>query len=135
MAALQIRVFSSALPVRHTSNVQKFRSSAWKKSIPMAVRGQLEEVAAAAGIRETYNETVGGGFGATSPNLLERFNQKIKRRTLVVRIFPDEASCLCLVRAVAAETTRERMEGSCYLNADRLCEQIKPMKNLMTIAA
>ena len=29
-----------------------------------------------------------------STNMLERFNQEIKRRTLVVRIFPDEASCL-----------------------------------------
>ena len=42
-----------------------------------------------------------------STNLLERFNQEIKRRTLVVRIFPDEASCLRLVRAVAAEQHEE----------------------------
>jgi putative transposase len=70
-----------------------------------------------------------------STNLLERFNQEIKRRTLVVRIFPDEASCLRLVRAVAAEQHEEWMEGSRYLNADLLREQIKPMKNLMTIAA
>lgn len=27
--------------------------------------------------------------------MLERFNQEIKRRTLVVRIFPDEASLRC----------------------------------------
>src|SRR5204863_446984 len=37
-----------------------------------------------------------------STNMLERFNQEIKRRTLVVRIFPDQASCLRLIRAVAA---------------------------------
>lgn len=70
-----------------------------------------------------------------STNLLERFNQEIKRRTLVVRIFPDEASCLRLVRAVAAEQHEEWMEGSRYLNADLLREQIKPMKNTMAIAA
>jgi len=70
-----------------------------------------------------------------STNLLERFNQEIKRRTLVVRIFPDEASCLRLVRAVAAEQHEEWMEGSRYLNADLLREQIKPMKNAMAIAA
>jgi len=66
-----------------------------------------------------------------STNLLERFNQEIKRRTLVVRIFPDEASCLRLIRAVASEQHEEWMEGSRYLNADLLREQIKPMKSMM----
>jgi transposase-like protein len=32
-------------------------------------------------------------------NLLERQNQKLKRRTRVVRVFPDEGSCLRLVTA------------------------------------
>jgi len=70
-----------------------------------------------------------------STNLLERFNQEIKRRTLVVRIFPHEASCLRLVRAVAAEQHEAWMEGSRYLNTDLLREQIKPMKTTMAIAA
>lgn len=70
-----------------------------------------------------------------STNLLERFNQEIKRRTLVVRIFPDEASCLRLVRAVAAEQHEEWMEGSRYLNADLLREHLKPTKTPMAIAA
>ncbi len=60
-----------------------------------------------------------------STNLLERFNQEIKRRTLVVRIFPNEASCLRLIRAIAAETHEEWMEGSRYLNMDLFKEQIK----------
>ena len=60
-----------------------------------------------------------------STNMLERFNQEIKRRTLVVRIFPDEASCLRLVRALAAEKHEEWMEGSRYLNMTRLREQLK----------
>lgn len=68
-----------------------------------------------------------------STNLLERFNQEIKRRTLVVRIFPDEASCLRLIRAVASEQHEEWMEGSRYLNADLLREPIQPMKT-MTMA-
>jgi putative transposase len=70
-----------------------------------------------------------------STNLLERFNQEIKRRTLVVRIFPDEASCLRLVRAVAAEQHEEWMEGSRYLNAELLREQINSMKERSAIAA
>jgi len=70
-----------------------------------------------------------------STNLLERFNQEIKRRTLVVRIFPDEASCLRLVRAVAAEQHEAWMEGSRYLNADLLREHRKPTKERLAMAA
>jgi putative transposase len=70
-----------------------------------------------------------------STNRLERFNQEIKRRTLVMRIFPDEASGLRLVRAVAAEQHEEWMEASRHLNAELLREQIKPMKTTMAIAA
>jgi len=63
-----------------------------------------------------------------STNLLERFNQEIKRRTLVVRIFPDEASCLRLIRAVAAEQHEEWLEGSRYVNLEPLREQASTMK-------
>ena len=70
-----------------------------------------------------------------STNLLERFNPEIKRRTRVVRIFPDKASGLRLVRAVAAEQHEAGMEGSRDLRADLLREQIKPMKTNLAIAA
>ena len=69
-----------------------------------------------------------------STNLLERFNQEIKRRTLVVRIFPDEASCLRLIRAIAAETHEEWMEGSRYLNMDLFKEQLKKLPALAAAA-
>jgi transposase-like protein len=36
-------------------------------------------------------------------NMLERLNQELKRRTHVVRIFPNAAACLRLVRALAVE--------------------------------
>jgi hypothetical protein len=36
-------------------------------------------------------------------NLLERLNEEIRRRTRVVRIFPNLESCLRLVRALAVE--------------------------------
>ena len=70
-----------------------------------------------------------------STNLLERFNQEIKRRTLVVRIFPGEASCLRLVRAVAAEQHEEWMEGSRYLNTDLLREPLNPTNPALLAAA
>lgn len=60
-----------------------------------------------------------------STNVLERFNQEFKRRTLGVRIFPGEESCQRLVRAVAAEIHEGWMEGSRYLNMGLLREQLK----------
>lgn len=60
-----------------------------------------------------------------STNLLERLNQELKRRTHVVRIFPNEASCLRLVRALASEQDEEWLDGARYLNMDPLREQSK----------
>jgi putative transposase len=60
-----------------------------------------------------------------STNMLERLNEEIKRRTHVVRIFPHEASCLRLVRALAAEYHEEWIEATRYLNMAVLKEHKK----------
>ena len=57
-----------------------------------------------------------------STNLLERFHQEIKRRSLVVRIFPNEPSCLRLVRALAAEQHEEWLDGARYLDMQPLAD-------------
>jgi len=49
-------------------------------------------------------------------NLLERVNQEIKRRTRVVRIFPNQASCLRLVSAILMEISEDWETGKIYLN-------------------
>jgi putative transposase len=60
-----------------------------------------------------------------STNMLERLNEEIKRRTHVVRIFPNRESCLRLVRALAVETHEDWLEASRYINMDLLKEQKK----------
>lgn len=57
-----------------------------------------------------------------STNMLERLNEEIKRRTHVVRIFPNAESCLRLVRALAVETHENWLEAHRYLNMDYLRE-------------
>lgn len=57
--------------------------------------------------------------------MLERLNEEIKRRTHVVRIFPNAESCLRLVRALAVEAHENWLEASRYLNMDDLKEQRK----------
>jgi transposase-like protein len=55
-------------------------------------------------------------------NSLERFNQELKRRTRVVRIFPNREACLRLVTALAVEQSEEWLTGRRYLNMEDLRE-------------
>jgi len=49
-------------------------------------------------------------------NMLERLNREIKRRTRVVTIFPNEASCLRLISAILMEKSEEWQTGRIYLS-------------------
>jgi MFS family permease len=51
-------------------------------------------------------------------NGLERVNRELKRRTRVVGIFPNEASCLRLVSALLMELSEEWETGRAYLTYD-----------------
>ncbi len=48
-------------------------------------------------------------------NGIERLNREILRRTKVVSIFPNEASCLRLISAILVETSDEWESGKTYL--------------------
>jgi putative transposase len=53
-------------------------------------------------------------------NGLERFNQEIKRRSRVIRIFPDRSACLRLVTALAVEQSEEWTTSRRYLDMREL---------------
>jgi len=53
-------------------------------------------------------------------NGLERLNEEIKRRTRVVRIFPNPEACLRLVTALCAEQSDEWVSGRRYLEMSDL---------------
>jgi len=55
-----------------------------------------------------------------STNGLERFNQELKRRTRVVRIFPNTEACLRLVSALCIEQSEEWLAGRVYLDMHKL---------------
>jgi putative transposase len=52
----------------------------------------------------------------------ERLNQEIKRRTRVVRIFPNREACVRLVTALAVEQSEEWVTGRRYLDMEELRE-------------
>lgn len=69
-------------------------------------------------------------------NMLERYNQEIKRRTKVVRIFPNEEAALRLITALASEQTEEWTTGRKYLDMslrDETRAQTKPEAALVLV--
>jgi len=58
-------------------------------------------------------------------NGLERFHEEVRRRTRVIRIFPNQKSCLRLVSALAAEQHDTWVSGKRYLTMEPLYEQIE----------
>jgi len=80
-----------------------------------------------------YRFPLGHHKHVKSTNMLERLNEEIRRRTRVVRIFPNEASCLRLVRALAVETHENWIEAHRYLDMNLLTEHKK--QELMRVAS
>jgi putative transposase len=60
-----------------------------------------------------------------STNMLERINEELKRRTHVIRIFPNAQSCQRLLRALCVEIHEGWIEQHRYLNMDLLKEHRK----------
>ena len=46
--------------------------------------------------------------------MLERLNEELRRRTRVVRIFPNAASCMRLIPALCVETHESWLEDKRY---------------------
>jgi len=70
-----------------------------------------------------------------STNMLERLMEELKRRTYVVRIFPNSASCLRLVRALAAEIHDGWIEADRYLDMSLLEEHKRERLRALADAA
>jgi putative transposase len=106
------QVFAASTPTQARAACQDLADT-WRASHPTVARSLEEEreacfaclafpLAHQARIRTT--------------NGLERFNQELKRRTRVVRIFPNRAACLRLVTALCAEQSEEWVSGRRYLD-------------------
>ena len=64
-------------------------------------------------------------------NGLERFNEEINRRTNVIRIFPNNQSCIRLIGALAMEQSEEWLTGRRYLDMS-LLEEVKQPAMVLT---
>jgi putative transposase len=120
---------------RNLAEAQKDLSawlSRWQKTYPRLCDWVEENIS------ETltfYRLPIGHHKHLKSTNMLERLNEEIKRRTRVVRIFPNTESCLRLIRALAVETHEGWLEEHRYLNMDLLAEHKRELLRQLEEAA
>jgi putative transposase len=95
------------------SVAEKWRKKANEK-VAEHLEEHIEECLSCLAFPESHRRRI------RTTNGLERLNQEIKRRTRVVRIFPNERSCLRLVSALAVEQSEEWITGRRYLDMGEL---------------
>jgi putative transposase len=110
-----------ACPTRQTAlEVAGELADRWRKSHPQVaehIEEHIEECLACLCFPASHRKRI------RTTNGLERFNQEIKRRTRVVRIFPNREACLRLVTALCVEQSEEWVTGRRYLDMGELAEQ------------
>lgn len=92
----------------------------WRASHPRVaehLEEHIEECLSCLAFPESHRRRI------RTTNGLERLNQEIKRRTRVIRIFPNREACLRLVTALAVEQSEEWLTGRRYLDMRELEEQ------------
>ena len=99
-----------------SSVAEKWRKKGNEK-VACHIEEHLEECLSCLSFPESHRRRI------RTTNGLERLNQEIKRRTRVVRIFPNRGACLRLVSALAVEQSEEWVTGRRYLDMRELKEQ------------
>jgi putative transposase len=107
-----------ACPTRETAlEVAGELADRWRESHPQVaehIEEHIEECLACLSFPASHRKRI------RTTNGLERLNQEIKRRTRVVRIFPNREACLRLVTALVVEQSEEWVSGRRYLNMEEL---------------
>jgi putative transposase len=95
---------------------RRWRGKGYEK-VACHIEENIEECLACLSFPEGHRRRI------RTTNGQERLNQEIKRRTRVVRIFPNPEACLRLVTALAVEQSEEWVTGRRYLDMRDLEEQ------------
>ena len=98
-----------------SSVAQKWREKGQEK-IACHIEEHIEECLSCLSFPESHRRRI------RTTNGQERFNQELRRRTRVVRIFPNREACLRLVSALAVEQSEEWVTGRRYLDMEELRE-------------
>ncbi|MCA1728923.1 MAG: IS256 family transposase [Actinobacteria bacterium] len=98
-----------------SSAAQKWRQKSYA-SVAEHLEEHVEECLSCLAFPEPHHRRI------RTTNGLERLNQEIKRRTRVVRIFPNREACLRLITALAVEFSEEWVTSRRYLDMRELKE-------------
>jgi putative transposase len=100
-----------------SSVAEKWRKKKSNEKIAEHIEEHIEECLACLAFPESHRRRI------RTTNGLERLNQELKKRTRVVRIFPNREACLRLVSALAVERSEEWLTGRRYLDMSELEER------------
>jgi transposase-like protein len=100
-----------------TSVAEKWRKEKANEKVAEHIEEHIEECLSCLSFPESHRRRI------RTTNGLERLNQEIKRRTRVVRIFPNREACVRLVSALAVEQSEEWLTGRRYLDMSELEER------------
>ncbi len=109
-------LFSATTPMQARTIANEI-AGRWRGTHP-AVARSLEEESEACFACLAFPLTHQARIRTT--NGLERLNQELKRRTRVIRIFPNREACLRLVTALCMEQSEEWESGRQYLDMSEL---------------
>jgi putative transposase len=100
-----------------SSTAEKWRRKKANEKVAEHIEEHIEECLTCLSFPESHRRRI------RTTNGLERLNQEIKRRTRVVRIFPNREACLRLVTALTVEQSEEWVTGRRYLDMEELRER------------
>ena len=111
--AQRIRAIFNAPDKIEAERLLKQALEIWAKEAPKLAEWAEENLPMGFAV---FDLPVGHRTRLRTTNGLERINRELKRRTRVVSIFPNAASCLRLVSALLAEVDEDWMTGKMYIN-------------------
>jgi transposase-like protein len=118
--AAELRAIFAATSREQALGIASAVADRWRRKghekVACHLEEHIEECLACLSFPESHRQRI------RTTNGLERFNQELKRRTRVVRIFPNREACLRLVTAIAVEQSEEWVTGRRYLDMEELRE-------------
>jgi putative transposase len=126
--AAQLRAIFAATSRDTALRLASELADRWRESHPKVaehLEEHVEECLSCLAFPESHRRRI------RTTNGQERLNQEIKRRTRVVRIFPNRQACLRLVTALCVEQSEEWETGRRYLDMAELEEQRREQREVV----
>ena len=111
--AFDIRSIFNAPSQTEAERLLKLTAQKYEKEAPKLANWMLDNLTEGFTF---FNSPTGHWIKIRTSNVLERLNKEVKRRTRVVSIFPNVASCERLVSAILLEKSEEWQASDVYLN-------------------